>query len=234
MQSAERIPEQARGLSNVLGRRPARVLAADDHEAVRRGIQEVIKTEPSFEMCGEAADGREAVEKTRRLKPDIVVMDVNMPGLNGLEATRQITKEVPGTEVLILTVYDSEQLIEELLRSGASGYLLKSDAADDLLMAIRSLVQQRPYFTSKVARVVLRGYLNAAAGADESRCPLTPRERQIVQLLAEGKSSKEVAAIQGIAVKTAEAHRSNLMRKLNLHSICDIVHYAVRNQIIEA
>ncbi|MGH9377020.1 MAG: response regulator [Terriglobia bacterium] len=209
-------------------------MAADDHEAVRRGIQELIRTESNCEMCGAAADGWEAVEKTKRLKPDVVVMDVNMPGLNGLEATRQITKEVPATAVLILTVYDSEQLIEELLRSGASGYLLKSDAAEDLLMAIRSLVQRRPYFTSKVARMVLHGYLNAAAETEESSQALTPRERQIVQLLAEGKSSKEVAAIQGIAVKTAEAHRSNLMRKLDLHSICDIVHYAVRNQMIEA
>ncbi len=234
MKSMEQVKGRADGSPMGSACHLTRVLTADDHEAVRRGIQDVIKSDPAFEVCGEAADGWEAVEKAKQLKPDIVVMDINMPGLNGLEATRQITKEAPGTEVLVLTVYDSEQLIEQLLRSGARGYLLKSDAAADLLMAIRSLAQRRPYFSAKVARVVLRGYLDARTGDAESAQPLTARERQIVQLLAEGKSSKEVAAIQGIAIKTAEAHRSNLMRKLDLHSICDIVHYAIRNQMIEA
>lgn len=214
--------------------RPIRILSADDHEAVRRGIREVIKTEPSFEVCGEATNGSEAVEKARRLKPDVVVMDLNMPGLNGLEATRQIAKEVPSAEVLVLTAYDSEKLIEALINAGARGYLLKSDVAGDLLVAIGSLYKRRPFFTSKAARMVLQGYLKTSAQAGGSSQALTPRERQIIQLLAEGKSSKEVAVIQGIAVKTAETHRTNLMRKLDLHSICDLVHYAIRNQIIEA
>lgn len=211
-----------------------RILVADDHEYVRRGLRELIKTEPGYEICAEAANGQEAVEKTQSLKPDVVVLDVSMPGLNGIEATRQIMKEVPETEVLVLTVYESEQMISELLSAGARGYLLKSDAARDLLVAIESLHQRRPFFTSKVARMVLRGYLQGAASSNPalSSC-LTTRERQIVQLLAEGKSNKDVAVIQGITVKTAETHRANLMRKLELHSVSDLVHYAVRNQIVE-
>ncbi|MGH9356552.1 MAG: response regulator [Terriglobia bacterium] len=215
-------------------RRPIRVLTADDHEAVRRGIREVIKNEPSLEMCGEAVNGSDAVEKVRRLKPDIVLMDINMPGLNGLEATRRIAKEVPNAEVLVLTAYDSENLIAALLNAGARGYLLKSDVAADLLAAIGSVSQQRPFFTSKAAKMVLQGYLEASAKAGGSTQSLTVRERQIVQLLAEGKSSKEVATILDVSVKTAETHRTNLMRKLDIHSICDLVHYAIRNQIIEA
>ncbi len=211
-----------------------RILVADDHEYIRLGLRELIKTEPGFEICAEAANGQEAVEKTQNLKPDVVVLDVSMPGLNGIEATRQIMRKVPETEVLVLTVYESEQLISELLNAGARGYLLKSDAGRELLVAIESLHQRRPFFTSKVARMVLRGYLQGAAFGDHPSESLTPRERQITQLLAEGKTNKDVAVIQGITVKTAETHRANLMRKLDLHSISDLVHYAVRNQIIEA
>ncbi|MGH9430703.1 MAG: response regulator [Terriglobia bacterium] len=211
------------------------MLVADDHEYVRRGLRELIKTEPGFEICAEAANGEEAVERTQSLKPDVVVLDVSMPGLNGIEATRQIMKEVPETEVLVLTIYESEQMISELLNAGARGYLLKSDAARDLLIAIESLHQRRPFFTSKVARIVLRGYLQGAASRDPQPSEsMTSRERQVIQLLAEGKTNKDVAVIQGITVKTAETHRANLMRKLDLHSISDLVHYAVRNEIVEA
>ncbi|MGH9377902.1 MAG: response regulator [Terriglobia bacterium] len=215
-------------------RRVTRVLVADDHESVRRGIRELIKTDPALEMCGESANGWEAVEKARALKPDVAVLDMSMPRMNGLEAARKITKENPSIEVMILTVHDSEQLIEEVLTAGAHGYMLKSDIGQDLLTAISSLSRRRPFFTVKVARMVLKGYLGSTARAGGSYQDLTSRERQVIQLLAEGKSSKEVAVIQDIAVKTAETHRTNLMRKLGLHSICDLVHYAVRNQIIEA
>lgn len=211
-----------------------RILVADDHEYVRLGLRELIKTEPGFEICAEVANGEEAVAKTQDLKPDVVVLDISMPGLNGIEATRQIMRSVPETEVLVLTVYDSEQLILELLNAGARGYLLKSDASRELLVAIESLHQRKPFFTSKVARMVLRGYLEGSAVGGLSSESLTPRERQIAQLLAEGKTNKDVAVIQGITVKTAETHRANLMRKLDLHSISDLVHYAVRNQLIEA
>jgi DNA-binding NarL/FixJ family response regulator len=213
----------------------SKVLVADDHESVRHGVRELIKTERAFEVCGEAMDGLEAVEKARHLKPDIVVIDVSMPQLNGIEATRQIVKENASAEVLVLTVYESEQIVDEILNAGARGYLLKSDVAYDLLFAITSLSRHRPFFTSKVASMVLQGYLeNSARAGGCNVSALTAREREVVQLLAEGKSNKEVAVIQGIEVKTAETHRANLMRKLGLHSVCDLVHYAVRNQIIEA
>lgn len=212
---------------------PVRVLIADDHEIVRQGLRTLLAAVSGvFEVCGEATDGREAVEKTRQLRPDVVVLDISMPGLNGLEATRQIVKEIPQAEVLILTMNESEQMIEALLSAGARGYLLKSDVARDLLVAIKSLYERRPFFTSKVARRVLDGYLKEAGRAGtESR--LTPAERRVIQLLAEGKSNKEVATVLGTTVKTTETHRANIMRKLGLRSVSDLVHYAVRNGIIE-
>lgn len=219
----------ARGIERV-----TRVLVADDHESVRRGIGELIKSEPEMELCGEAGDGLEAVEKVRGLKPDVAVLDINMPAMNGLEAARKIIKEVPSVEVMVLTINDSEQLVEQALSAGVRGYVLKSDVGRDLVTAIGMLSQGRPFFTTKVAHIVLDGYLESAAQSGGARQDLTARERQVIQLLAEGKSTKEVAVIQGIAVKTAETHRTNLMRKLDLHSICDVVHYAVRNQIIPA
>jgi DNA-binding NarL/FixJ family response regulator len=212
----------------------ARVLVADDHESVRRGISEIIKAQPGMEICGEAVNGLEAVRKAKQLRPDVVVLDFFMPEMNGIEATREILKEAPETEVMILTAFESEQTISEVLRAGARGYMLKSDVGKDLLFAIQSLCRHRPFFTAKVAGMVLKAYLgNTAREGGCSGPPLTATERHIVQLLAEGKSSKEVATIQGIAIKTAETHRNNLMRKLGLHSICDLVHYAVRNQVIE-
>jgi DNA-binding NarL/FixJ family response regulator len=214
--------------------RPIRVLIADDHELVRRGLCSLFATAPgSFEVCAEAASGREAVQLARELHPDVVVIDVSMPGLNGLETTRLIMKEVPGAAVLILTMHESEQLIEELLNSGARGYVLKSDAARDLPVAVESLYRGRPFFSSKVAQTVLAGYLKDSERGTE-KSPLTPAERRVVQLLAEGKSNKEVANLQSISVKTAETHRANIMRKLGLRSMSDLVHYAIRNNIIEA
>jgi DNA-binding NarL/FixJ family response regulator len=157
-----------------------------------------------------------------------------MPGLNGLETMRQILRKLPQTKVLILTVHESEELATSLLSAGAHGYLLKSDAARDLMMAVESVHQCRPFFTPKVGRMVLDGYVKGGTTqAGGASCgSLSSRERETLQLVAEGKSSKEVAAVQGTSVKTAEVHRANLMRKLDLHSICELVHYAVRNQII--
>ncbi len=214
--------------------RPIRVLIADDHELVRRGLREICAADPGeFEICAEAATGLEAVELARRTQPDVVVIDVSMPGLNGVETTRLIAKEVPHAAVLILTMYESEQLIEELLKAGARGYVLKTDAARDLPVAIESLYRRRPFFSTRVAQKVLDGYLKDSAHARD-KSPLTPAERRVVQLLAEGKSNKEVANLQGISVKTAETHRANIMRKLGLRSMSDLVHYAIRNEIIEA
>jgi DNA-binding NarL/FixJ family response regulator len=214
---------------------PVRILLADDHEFFRHGLRELLREEPNFEICAEAANGQEAIEKAKAFEPDIVVLDVSMPNLNGLEATRRIMKILPETEILILTVNDSEQLIAELLHAGARGYVLKSDAAKDLLAAIDSLSQRRPFFTSKVARMVLQGYLKSLLNSVQGPIEiLTASEQQIIQLLAEGKTNRDVASIQNISVKTAETHRANLMRKLGLHSIAGLVHFAVRNQIIEA
>src|SRR5499425_102071 len=214
---------------------PFRILVADDHEVVRRGLCGLLGSQPDWEICGEASNGREAVEKTLQLKPDVVILDVGMPVLNGLEATRQILKSNPQARVLILTLHDSDQVVREVLDAGARGFLLKSDAARDLVAAVEALRRDKTYFTSKVAAMVLEGYLKGGTAASPitvGRNRLTPREREIVQLLAEGKSTKEVAVALGLSVKTAETHRSNIMRKLQLHSVSDLVLYAVRNNIV--
>jgi DNA-binding NarL/FixJ family response regulator len=212
-----------------------RIFIADDHEVVRKGLCALLQAEPGWEVCGEAADGREATEKIRELKPDVSILDIGMPGLNGLEATRQILKDDPRSKVLVLTFHDSDQVVRDVLNAGARGFLLKSDAARDLVVAIEALRRDKTYFTSKVAAMVLEGYLKGgtkAAAVAVGRDRLTPREREVVQLLAEGKSTKEVAVALGLSVKTAETHRSNIMRKLQLHSVSDLVLYAVRNNIV--
>lgn len=212
-----------------------RIFIADDHEVVRKGLCALLQTEQGWEVCGEAADGREAAEKIRELKPDVSILDIGMPGLNGLEATRQILKDDPRAKVLILTFHDSDQVVRDVLNAGARGFLLKSDAARDLVVAIEALLRNKTYFTSKVAAMVLEGYLKGgtkAPAVSVGRDRLTPREREVVQLLAEGKSTKEVAVALGLSVKTAETHRSNIMRKLQLHSVSDLVLYAVRNNIV--
>ena len=200
-------------------------------------MRALLEAQPEWEVCGEAATGREAVEKTEQLKPDVVVLDIAMPELNGLEATRQILKAVPRTEIVILTMHDSDQLVREVLEAGAHGYVMKSDAGRDLVAAVEAVAQHKPFFTSTVSERVLGGYLGRQSQSTEealSKERLTPREREIVQLLAEGKSNKEVALALNISVKTAETHRANIMRKLDLHSVADIVHYAIRNKIVAA
>jgi DNA-binding NarL/FixJ family response regulator len=213
----------------------ARILVADDHDIVRRGLRAVLEAEEGWTVCYEATNGREAVERTRELTPDVAVLDVSMPELNGLEACRQIVKTVPETEVLILTMHESEEVVREVLSAGASGYVLKSDAGHLLVAAVAALLRSEPFFSSRVAALVVQGYGGRTSLAgDDLRRPLTARERQIVQLLAEGRSNKEVAAALGISIKTAEAHRANIMRKLGAHSIGDVVRYAIRNRMVEA
>src|SRR5271165_5716481 len=172
-----------------------RILVADDHEIVRRGLRALLDAQPNWEVVGEAVSGREAVDLAKQLTPDIAIIDVGMPELNGLEATRQILKALPQTEVLILTMHESEQLIREVLDTGARGYVLKSDAGRDLVAALDALRRHKPYFTTKVSEMVLTGYLRGGPRTEEPedtpRLRLTPREREIVQLLAEGKSNKE-------------------------------------------
>lgn len=213
-----------------------RILIADDHEVVRHGVRVLLQNHEGWEVCGEAADGRDAVAQTAQLKPDVVVLDIGMPNLNGLDAAREILHDDPRTRILILTIDESEQVMREVLNAGARGFLLKSDAARDLVAAVEALQRHRTFFTSKVAELVLDGYLK---GKGTSPVPeinqdrLTRREREVVQLLAEGKTTKEVAGVLGMSVKTAETHRSNIMRKLNFHSVSQLVLYAVRNKIVQ-
>ncbi|MGZ6144346.1 MAG: response regulator, partial [Myxococcales bacterium] len=214
-----------------------RVLIADDHEVVRKGLRALLESEPGLEVVGEAGNGREAVERAVAMKPDVVVLDIGMPELNGLEATRRIVKAAPRTEVLILTVYESEEVIREVLRAGARGYVLKSDAGRLLLTALEAVSAHKPFFTSRVSELVLAGFLSGEVRPSDDTppgAPLTPREREVLQLLAEGKTNKEVAAALGIGLKTVETHRMNLMAKLGLHSVVDLVRYAIRNGIVAA
>lgn len=213
-----------------------RILIADDHEVVRKGLRSLLEGHEGLEIVGEASNGREAVDKATVLRPDVVVLDIGMPELNGLEATRQIIKATPRTEVLILTVYETEEVIREVLRAGARGYVLKSDAGRLLLSAIEAVSNHKPFFTSRVSELVLAGFLSGETRPDNESAgqPLTPREREVLQLLAEGKTNKEVAAALGIGLKTVETHRMNLMSKLGLHSVVDLVRYAIRNGIVAA
>jgi len=212
---------------------PLRILVADDHHVVRTGLRTLLETESDWEVCGEATNGREALEKVKQLKPDVAVLDISMPLLNGIEATRQIRKLSPNTEVLILTMHDSESLIQEVIEAGARGYILKDDADRSLIAAVKSLQQHKPYLSARVAEVFSKTLLGPDSDSAADRRRLTPREREILQLLAEGKSNKEIANILGISVKTAETHRANIMLKLDFHSITELVRYAVRNKIIE-
>jgi DNA-binding NarL/FixJ family response regulator len=206
-----------------------RILIADDHQVVRKGVTAILGERPDWEICAEASTGRQAIAAAARLKPDVVVMDIGLPDMNGLDATRHILKENPQTQVLILSMHQSEQLVHEVLSSGARGYLLKGDnSAGDLVAAIDALRRHQPFFASSVLDLILRGY---QAGTPSS--PLSLREREIVQLVSEGKSNKEISIALGITVKTVETHRAHIMAKLDLHSVPDLVRYALRNHIIE-
>jgi DNA-binding NarL/FixJ family response regulator len=213
-----------------------RILLVDDHELVREGLRTVLAARTDWEICGEAVTGREAVQKARELRPNVAVMDFSLPELNGLDATRQIRRDVPETEVLILTMHSSERLAHEALLAGARGFILKSDAKRHLISAIEALAQHQPFLTPSVSGMVLDHYLNPnpSTGDTTDHVPaLTPREREIVQLIAEGRTTKEVATTLGVSEKTIEAHRGNILRKLNLHSAVDLVRYAIRNNLIQ-
>jgi DNA-binding NarL/FixJ family response regulator len=217
-----------------------RLLIADDHEIVRKGLRTLLEAQPGWQVAAEASDGREAVEKAKEIKPDVTVLDIGMPSLNGLEAARQMIKNDARAKILILTMHESDPLIREVLDAGARGYVLKSDAGRDLVTAVNAVRSNKTFFTAKVAQIVLDGYLDKKPkkqpepAANSAQGRLTPRQREIVQLLAEGKSSKEVAVALGLSVKTAETHRANIMRRLDCHSVSELVRYAVRNNIIQA
>jgi DNA-binding NarL/FixJ family response regulator len=214
--------------------RTARIVIADDHEMVRRGLVATLADVERWTVVAQADNGRDAAQLVATHKPDIAILDLSMPELNGLDATRRILEARPETCVLILTAHESEQLVREVLSAGARGYVLKSDAGRILVRAVEALLEGQTFFTSKVARLVLEGYLKGGgAETPETAQTLSAREREIVQLLAEGSSNKDVARALGISVKTAETHRSNIMRKMQFASLSDLVKYAVRNKIIE-
>src|SRR5262245_4008009 len=210
----------------------ARVLVADDHAIVRRGLRALVESHPDWEVCAEASNGREAFQMVAELGPDVAIVDIGMPVLNGLEATRQIVQTHPRTEVLILTMHQSDEVVREVLKAGARGYVLKSDADQHLIAAIEMLLQHKPFLTSNVTDAVLTKYLNGDL-VDEPDSRLTPREREIVQLLSEGRSNKEVAVELDISTRTVETHRANIMHKLGVGSLSDLLHYAIRNRIVE-
>jgi len=212
---------------------PLRILVADDHNVVRTGLRTLLETQKGWKVCAEAANGREAVEKAGRLKPGVAILDIGMPLLNGIEATRQIRKVSPKTEVLILTMHESELMIQGVLEAGARGYILKDDADRNLIAAVEALRRHKPYLSSRIPTAALQVEVPLGEVSARQRRRLTPREREIVQLLAEGKGNKEIAEFLGISVKTAETHRANIMLKLNFHSITELVRYAVRNHIIQ-
>jgi DNA-binding NarL/FixJ family response regulator len=208
-----------------------RILIADDHEVVRSGLRKILEAQPNWEVVAEAGDGKEAIHKAAETRPDVAVLDYSLPLVNGIEATRQIRARLPKTEVLIFTMHDNETLIQELLKAGARGYLLKSDAKRHLIGAIESLASHKPFFTAKVSETLLDTFL---ARPNREGSTLTNRERGVVQLIAEGHTNKQIANILNISLKTVETHRAAIMSKLNLSSSAALVRYAIRNRIVEA
>ncbi len=214
-----------------------RIMIADDHELVRRGARGVLHSRPGWRVVGQAANGRVAVEKTIKLKPDVAILDISMPELDGVEAVRQIRQAVPDTKVLVLTMHESDQMVQRALDAGAHGYILKSDLTDSLLKGVSAVVGGKRFLAPKISEIVLDGFLNRKNQPQrENRADArtTPRELEIIRLLAQGKSNKQIAAQLGIAVRTVETHRANFMLKLGLHSVAELVHYAMREGIIAA
>jgi len=209
------------------------ILIADDHPIFRFGLCCLLASHEGWEICGEAKDGRDAVEKCRQLKPDLLIVDICMPELNGLDAARQILKHNPEQVILVLTAVDSEQIIRECLEAGIRGWIFKSDSTEDLLTAVEAMQREKTIFSARVADLIIEGYRRHQVSPVDHATRLSPREREVVQLVAEGRASKEIAAILHVALATAETHRSNILRKLSLHSIAELVLYAVRNGIVQ-
>ncbi|MGA2149847.1 MAG: response regulator transcription factor [Bryobacteraceae bacterium] len=212
--------------------KPMSILIADDHEVVRRGIRALLEVRPEWKICGEAATGREAAEKTKKLRPDLVLLDLSMPEIDGLEAIQKILAARPGTKILVLTMNDSGEMASRVLAAGASGLVLKSDAARDLVRAVQSVERDQPFLSPAVTRLII-GHLAKSSAPGPSPVNVTPRELEVLNLLARGRSNKEVATALDISVKTVDAHRSNIMHKLNLRTYSDLIQFAIRHQIID-
>ena len=212
-----------------------RLLLADDHDVVRRGLRDLLEERAGWVVCAEARDGRSAVALALEHRPDVAVLDVLMPELNGIEAARQIRKALANTEVLIFSMHENDQLVREAIAAGARGYVVKSDTPAQIVAAVAALAEHKAFFTPAVSEALLDSYLQVAHATERCADPkgLSSREREIVQLLAEGKSNKEIASTLFISVRTVETHRATIMRKLELASIVELVRYAVRNKLIE-
>jgi DNA-binding NarL/FixJ family response regulator len=214
-----------------------RILVADDHELVRRGIRGLLRGQRGWRVIGEATNGREAVEKTNKLKPDVAIVDISMPDLDGLQATRQIREVAPRTSVVVLTMHESDQMVRRVLDAGALGYVLKSDLAAHLVKAVKDVSEGKMFLTPRVSDIVLKGFLkngNQPEPKENSRVRPTAREVQVIRLVAEGKANKEIAAELGITMRTVETHRAKIMLKLGMHSLAELIHYAIRNKIVSA
>jgi len=215
---------------------PLRILIADDHDLIRAGARMLVEGEAGWEVCGEANNGRDAVALAEKLKPDVAILDMTMPEMNGLDATREIKRLSPKTEVILYTTHENEQIILDVFEAGARSYIIKSDASAHLIAAIRAAGAHKTYFTSSVSEVVFARFLQEGSSRDAEPLQgrLSARERQVVQMLCEGRSNKEVADALGISVRTAETHRAGIMKKLGFESFSDLVRYAVRNGIVSA
>jgi two-component system, NarL family, response regulator NreC len=210
--------------------RKTRILLADDHSVVRQGFGLILSSQPDFEVVGEAANGREAVERCAELQPDVVVMDVSMPELNGIEATRRLGEVAPRTRVLALSMHKDSVYVREILRAGARGYLLKDSVDSDLISAVRSVAKGEGYLSPAVSDAVLTDYRKHVSDPIDL---LTSREREVLQMIAEGKTNKDIANTLNLSVYTVEAHRGRIMEKLNLHSTGELVRFAIRNGLID-
>lgn len=211
-----------------------RVLVADDHTIIRSGLRLLLERHSGFEVVGEAADGRQTLELAESLRPDVVVLDIAMPNLNGIEAAKQIAAKLPKVSVIVLSMHSDESYVLRALKAGARGYLLKDSAESDIINAIRAVSQGKAYFSPEISRMLMDDYVRnlQQRGVDDSYDLLTAREREILQLLAEGKTNKEISAILNLSPHTVETHRGNMLQKLNLHSLPELILYAVRKGVI--
>jgi two-component system, NarL family, response regulator NreC len=211
-----------------------RIVLADDHVVMRNGLKLLLERQPNFAVAGEAANGREAVEICEKLKPDVLVLDIAMPNLNGIEAARQISAKLPHTAIVVLSMHSDESYVLRALKAGARAYLLKDSAEADLINAIRAVSEGKAFFSPAISKMLVDDYMRRLEqrGVEDSYELLTTREREILQLLAEGKSNKEVAAMLNLSLYTVETHRGNILQKLNLHSVPELILYAVRKGVI--
>lgn len=230
------MPVATRDVSTNATSKPYRILIVDDHSIVRRGLRALLASQPGLEVCCEASTGLEAVNLVRKSKPDLVILDLTMPDMNGLDATRAIHEESPDASVLVLSMHFSDELAREILRAGALGYVLKSDAERDLLAAVDHMRHRQPFFTGQLAASMVQTFVDGVGTQLETghaAATLTPREVEILQALAEGKSNKQVASALHVSTRTVESHRHHIMRKMGFESFSDLVRFAVRNNLVE-